>query len=109
MAKVIGAQIKIKLVETPEVSKGGIFIAQKKDFSEIACNVGVVQEIGPLAFKGLAENPDDKDLFKVGDMVYFTKYAGFRINKKESKVVERIIDFRDVKAIVEDDDDLYGF
>ena len=111
MAKPLLGQVKIIPIEIPEevTSSGGIILTRKsKQICEVQCNVGTIVELGPLAFKGTSENPNDEPQFKVGDTVYFVKHAGSLIQKKGGKPPERIIDWRDVKAEVEEDDDLLG-
>ena len=98
-------------MEIPEevTTASGIILAPKsRQLCEIQCNVGVIVEIGPLAFKGTVENPDDDPQFKVGDKVYYVRHSGNLVQKKGGKPPERILDWRDVRALVEEDDDLVG-
>lgn len=109
MAKPVHAQVKILVKPREEVTAGGIILTHKtRDLSDVQCNFGEVVELGPCAFKGTAENPTDEPLYKVGDIVYFVKHAGYGVKKKDSRNIERLIDWRDVKGIVEDTDDLYS-
>lgn len=107
MSVPLGTQVRIKVKEVQNKTAGGIYLPDKaRNFAEISCNVGEVTGIGSCAFKGTAENPTDEPLFKVGDHVFFIKHAGFQVAKKDKDLIERIIDWRDVKALVEDSDDL---
>ena len=112
MASPIGGYIKVIPVEIPEEvkSEGGIIIPvkERKALAEVQCNVGKVVSIGSCAFKGMAENPEDLPQFKVGDVVYYTKFAGNLVKKKNGKPPERILRWDEVRAIVEEDDDLLG-
>ena len=66
-------------------------------------------EIGPLAFKGTAENPTDEPQFAVGDKVYFIRHSGIEIPQKDGAPPHRIIRWDDVICQVEDSDELFGF
>lgn len=110
MAKPLLDRVKVIPMEIPNQSKGGIIFVQKQvQMTEIQCNVGTVAEIGPLAFKGTIENPDDEPQFKVGDKVFYVRHAGQLIMKKDGKPPERILHWRDIQSLVEEDDDLVGF
>lgn len=63
--------IKVDPVETKTAS--GIIVSLNEKREQAAAEIGTVVDIGSTAFKDYGESPD---LIKVGDRVYFAKYAG---------------------------------
>jgi len=63
--------IKVDPVETKTAS--GIIVSLNEKREQAAAEIGTVVDIGTTAFKDYGEAPD---LIKVGDRVYFAKYAG---------------------------------
>ena len=103
----VGYRVSVKLdevEETEELSEGGIIlrtadkVKQELDTTESNYEEGVVASIGCAAFKDLG---DGTAWCKVGDRVKFVRYAGVRYNDEESGDSYRIMNDRDVVAIVE--------
>lgn len=63
--------IKVDPVETKTAS--GIIVSLNEKREQAAAEIGTVVDIGSTAFKDYGETPD---LVKIGDRVYFAKYAG---------------------------------
>ncbi len=63
--------IKVDPVETKTAS--GIIVSLNEKREQAAAEIGTVVDIGSTAFKDYGETPN---LIKVGDRVYFAKYAG---------------------------------
>lgn len=88
-------KVLIELLTENEQTKGGIFLPQSTiDRQEMAREVGVLVESGPLAF----QDPDWIEFPKSGDKVFFDRYAGSLINIKGKKY--RLINDKNIAGIV---------
>lgn len=76
--------IKPDVIETKTAS--GIVLAINEKREQAAAESGIIISIGSTAFKDYGESPD---LLKVGDKVFFAKYAGKTV--KDSDGSEFII------------------
>ena len=97
-SKILPCEYKI-LIE-PEIveekTAGGIILAQKtKDMEQMAQVKGVLIAYGGNAFEDWKNKP------KVGDKVYFGKYAGYVVKGNDGKEY-RLANDKDICAIIEE-------
>lgn len=92
--KPLGDRVVIKMIDTDEVTKGGLFItATAKDKPEIA----EVIAVGPGS---VVDGKEVKMEVKVGDHVIMGKYAGTTVKIDGEEII--ILSQADILAIVED-------
>lgn len=92
--KPLGDRVVIKMIETEEQTKGGLFItATAKEKPEIA----EVLAVGP---GGVVDGKEVKMELKVGDHVIMGKYAGTNVKIDDEELI--IISQNDIIAKVED-------
>lgn len=95
----VGYFLLVKPQEIEETTEGGIILASttlKQD--RLATDIGVIQKIGPIAWKGFA---DGTPWAKVGDVIMYAKYAGKRITDPDSLVEFILINDNDVLSVVD--------
>jgi len=89
-----------RVIVTPdpfeEVTSGGIVLAIDPKKERLAVESGTIVSVGDTAFSGdfKTENPP-----KVGDRVYYAKYAG-KVIKDTDKVEYLILNDEDVIAVI---------
>ena len=87
MARPAGHRIMIRVDDTEEVTKGGVVLSSETVLKESrAIDKGVVVALGATAYKDFTGEP----WVKVGDKVWFKKYAGLKVD--------------DCNVIIEDED-----
>jgi len=91
--------VEFKILIEPEIveekTAGGIILAPKtKDMEQMAQVKGRLIAIGGNAFE------DWKDKPKIGDRVYFGKYAGYIVKGNDGKEY-RLCNDKDICAIIE--------
>lgn len=95
MIRPLEYKVLIELLPENEQTKGGIFLPQSTiDRQEMAREVGILKDVGALAF----QDPDWPDAPKVGDKVFFDRYAGSLVNIKGKKY--RLINDKNIAGIV---------
>lgn len=94
MIKPVLHRILIKPEDVETVSPGGIVLAINEAREQAAAEKGTVLDIGTTAFKDYGETPD---LIKVGDKVFFAKYAGKQVTDVDGK-----------KFLLVNDEDIVG-
>ena len=96
--KVVGHRVLIKPHLQDEMSEGGIFVAVGETFQRErgATQIGTIVDIGPNAWLDFKPG---KPWAKIGDKVYYAKYAGKDVEAgNEDKFV--IINDEDVQCII---------
>lgn len=92
--KPLGDRVVIKMLETEEKTKGGLFItsnaAEKPEVAEVLA-------VGP---GGVIDGKEVKMQLKVGDHVIMGKYAGTSVKIDEQEII--ILSQSDILAVVED-------
>lgn len=102
MVKALGHRVLVKVEKPEEKTAGGIVLpSQVRDAEQRAAEIGTVVDVGPTAW--LAEGLGGSPWAKVGDKVYFAKYAGKWVEKKQdADTGVLILNDTDLMAIVEE-------
>ena len=97
-----GWRILIMPFTPPKVTKGGVEIPDEVHERErLAINVGLVMEVGPLAYKDASKFGDSPQPWrKKKDWVLFGKYAGSRFKIDGGEL--RLLNDDEILAVVED-------
>lgn len=92
----IGVLVKVRLPQERKTSGGIILNSSVEAVSVEASQVGVIVALGELAYKGASE-----DAPKIGDEVFFVRYAGQMIYpwQSDDESHYRAMDFHDVRLI----------
>ena len=92
--KPLGDRVVIKMLETEEKTKGGLFVtsnaAEKPEIAEVIA-------VGP---GGMVDGKETKMQLKVGDHVIMGKYAGTNVKVDDEEII--ILSQNDILAVVED-------
>lgn len=90
MARPLGYRVVLSIDKAPEIDESGTYVPEEyRCLKEAAMSVGTVMALGKMAFKG----DDCQDDVKVGDKIYFRKYAGCCFRTKSGLV--RVLNDRD--------------
>jgi co-chaperonin GroES (HSP10) len=102
-AKAVGFRVLVKPDAIEEVSQGGIVLALDTKLEKGAQVTGIVLDVGPEAFKAFNKAADvvDQPWVKVGDHVYFARYAGKRIVDPVDKEELLFLNDEDIAGLVE--------
>lgn len=96
--KAVGPKVVVKVKEIEGVTAGGIHLPESSLSKEQnAATEGILINVGSTAFDYLEE----KDRPKVGDCVFFVKFAG--IGKEIDEETYRIINDEDIYAVKQDE------
>ena len=99
-AKALGPKVIVKAKQVDKKTAGGIILTDHiVESDQRAANQGEIVQLGDTAFDYL--NPDVRP--KVGDKVYFVKWAGIGRDIEEQHY--RIMNDEDVIAVLEEYDD----
>nr|ASN63817.1 co-chaperonin GroES [uncultured virus] len=105
--EVVGHRVLIRPHLQEETSEGGIYLAVGKTFERErgATQIGTIVGIGPNAWLDFKSKNDQGELVagtpwaKVGDVVYYAKYAGKDVTAgNDAKLV--IVNDEDVQCII---------
>lgn len=99
--KALGHHVLVKVGVPEEVTTGGIVIPKSvRDMEMRGSEIGQVIDVGPTAYKdsGLGGVP----WCKVGDTIYFAKYAGKWVKEPGKDEEFLIILDTDVVAVIEE-------
>lgn len=95
--KPCGFRVLLKPDPLTKQTKSGIFIATPDDrLYREATTIGTVLDIGPTAWKAY---DDGQPWANIGDRVYFSKYAGKRIDDGTEEGVF-IVNDEDIQAVI---------
>jgi len=85
MPKAIGFRVLVKPDDIIKTSKGGIAIVTDERLERGATVTGTVLDIGPEAFRAFnnAAGVDYTPWVKVGDHIFYAKYAGKGIDAED--------------------------
>jgi len=95
-----GRRLLIKADAVEKVSEGGIILNVNEKMERAGQNIGTVVSIGHLCW---ADFEDGQPWCKVGDRVYFSRYAGRFLADPYTKEEYMIMNDEDVLATVEKD------
>lgn len=105
--EVVGHRVLLKPAFDSEETEWGFQLDVGETFKreKAATVIGEVVSIGPMAWKAFdGDSPDWKPWAKVGDVVYFAKYAGKFIKIDDQDYI--IINDEDIQGIrIEDEED----
>ncbi len=96
--KPVGFRVLVKPDPIEEKTQSGIVLAVDEKLEKGARITGVVVGIGPDAFKAFKAS---EPWFKVGDRVYYAKYAGKGITDRTTKEEYVVLNDEDIVAIDE--------
>lgn len=101
MIKALGHFILVKVEQVEKVSKGGIVLVDQMRQAEMrAAEKGVIVDVGPTAWA--ADGLGGEPWAKVGDTVFFAKYAGKWVKETDEDEDELLILLdTDIQARVE--------
>lgn len=99
MLKPILHRVLVQPDEVETVSKGGIVIAVDPKKERVAVETGKVLAVGDTAFEDYQKRDNDF-VPKVGDKVYYAKYAG-KIVRDTDDTEYLILNDEDIIAVVE--------
>ena len=101
--KPVGYRVLVEVPVIAEKTEGGILLSNKyREKEEMGGQVGEVLAMGDEAFKGhekFGKNP----WYKVGDKVFFTRYAGTRMFIKGMENHLRSLADEDIHMVVSSD------
>ena len=101
MIKAIGFRVIVKPKEVEEVTASGIVLPVDKQLEEQAQVLGTIIDIGEDA--AVAFKPTTKHWgLKVGDQVYYAKYAGKWIHDPATKEQVLVLNDEDIVAKLEE-------
>lgn len=95
--KAISYKIIVRVKEVAEKSKGGIIMAVDKKMEKNAHTEGVIVDIGEDAFAAYKPKTEYAGL-KVGDRVFYAKFAGKWIQDPETEENLLVINDEDIVA-----------
>lgn len=101
--KAVSFRVVVKPDEVQEKSKGGIVLAVDKKLERNAQVTGVIVDIGEdvyAAFKPMSQHAG----LKVGDRVFYAKYAGKWIENPDTGENLLVLNDEDIVAKVESDE-----
>lgn len=105
--KAIGFRVHVKPDPVEEVSKGGIVLAKNKKREQAEMSKGTVVEIGPLAWKNTLYGFGTEGWepwCKVGDRVFYSKYAGkLLIDQEDENNAIMVLNDDDVHCVILED------
>lgn len=102
----IGAQVLVAVYQRPEKTKGGIILtASAQDEDMWQGKVGLIMDMGPLAFTEDAAHAWTGRVPKVGDWVVFR--TGDTLGALAGKRMLRFLDENAIRAIIDHPDALY--
>ena len=94
-----GRRLLVLADEVEEVSEGGIFLGVNKKAERAGQNMGTVVSIGPLCW---IDFEDSTPWCKVGDRIYFSRYAGRFLQDPHTELEYMVMNDEDVLAVVEE-------
>lgn len=102
MPKAVGFRVLVRPDPIEETTKSGIVIAVDSSLERGAQVTGIVLDVGPEAFKAFnrAAGVVDQPWVKVGDHVYYAKYAGKRILDRDTKEELLFLNDEDIAGLV---------
>lgn len=104
MPKPVGYRVCIEVKPMENKTKGGIYLADSTiNSAQQATDTGTVVAIGEGCFKGRLDI--GQPWYKVGDTVYFVRYAGQKIELADGRLY-RMMNDEDVWGLVEDGEEL---
>lgn len=98
--------VLVYVEEVGEKTTGGVLLPDEvKARDQNAATMGMVVGISPMAFKN-RDWPEDVEFPKVGDFVYFGRYAGAssRIKGRDGKQYQMIKD-QDIMSVIRGEDE----
>lgn len=101
MLKAVGHRVMVKPREVKKTTASGIAIVLDEKIEKSATVIGTVVGVGPDAWKtmyitGTASEP----WAKVGDEVYYAKYAGKWVIDEDTQTEYLIINDEDITAVI---------
>jgi co-chaperonin GroES (HSP10) len=101
-AKAVGITLLVKVDDVMQKTASGIVLALDENLERGASSKGMVLDVGPEAFKAFNKAANtDVPWVKVGDHIYFAKYAGKWIKDAQSGEQLMFIRDEDVVGLVE--------
>lgn len=97
--KAVAFRVILKVKEVAEKSKGGIVLAVDKRLERQAYTQGTVIDIGPDAWAAFKTKEEFAGL-KIGDTVFYAKYAGKWLADPETDEEFLIVNDEDIVAKV---------
>ena len=106
MPKPLGYCVTIDMDKTPDKAGSIVLLEKTKMINDECVEKGTILELGPLAFKGLANGVSTEPWVKPGDRVYVKAYGGRRFKFKSGRHI-RMVNDEDVSCLIspEDEDD----
>ncbi|CAB4212748.1 GroS Co-chaperonin GroES (HSP10) [uncultured Caudovirales phage] len=99
----LGYRVSI-LMDKSEEKIGSIFIPEKtRMLSDESSETGTILELGPLAYRGLANGESKEPWVKPGDRVYFKAYGGQKFSFESGRKI-RIVNDEDIIALISEED-----
>lgn len=102
MPKAVGFRILVRPDPIEETTKSGIVLALDSKLERGAQVTGIVLDVGPEAFKAFnkAAGVENQPWVKVGDHIYYARYAGKRIVDVTTKEELLFLNDEDVAGLV---------
>ena len=103
MISVPGHRVLVKPRDIKKTTESGISIeyGQNEDLERAATNIGVVEQVGPDAWKTMyISGYVGAPWAKVGDEVYFAKYAGKSITDESTGERFMVLNDEDITAVI---------
>lgn len=97
--KAVAFRVLIRVKPVEETTKSGIVLAVDKKMEKMAYTEGTILDIGPDAWAAFKTKEEFAGL-KVGDRVFFAKYAGKWIVDPETEEELLIVNDEDITAKV---------
>jgi co-chaperonin GroES (HSP10) len=105
--KAIGFRVHVKPDPVEEVTKGGIVLPKNKRREQVEMSKGTVMEIGPLAWKNQLYGFGTEGWepwCKVGDRVFYSKYAGkLLVDQEDENNAIIVLNDDDVHCVILED------
>jgi len=104
MPKAISFHVIVEIPSLEDGKIGSIFIPQEtiqKDYE--GSEIGKIVDIGPCAFKGRRDNPDEAPWYAIGDEVYFPRYSGRKLSFANGKQYRILTDEGPTAKVLESD------
>lgn len=111
--EVVGHRVLLKPDLPPDVTDGGIYVGHSDTHKREkgATTVGIIVSIGPNAWIDFKSKDEfgkivpGKPWAKVGNKVYYAKYAGKEIRNEDGEIEYIIINDEDVQCIIHDEEE----
>ena len=96
--RALGHHVLVKVYEPDQKSKGGILIPEQvRAADQRGAEIGTIVDVGPTAWK--ADGLGGEPWAKVGDKIWFAKYAGKWV--KDSKTDEQLLILLDTDIVAQ--------